>query len=118
MKRPWMPLYVADYLADTMRLSTQQHGAYFLLILNYWKDGGLPNDDQKLALISGLSMKEWAHSREVLASFFAQDWTHKRIDAELAKCAGLSEKSRASAHKRWSKHTEESNVIKLDGGKK
>lgn len=92
MSRPWMPLYVADYLADTRRLSTLEHGAYMLLIMDYWRNGGLPNDDKKLARIVGLTEAEWLDIRDNLAELFQDDWRHKRIDEELAKSEAKTER--------------------------
>jgi uncharacterized protein YdaU (DUF1376 family) len=86
MSRPWMPFYVADYLADTGHLSTTQHGAYVLLIIHYWRRGELPDDDAKLARIAKLSVKNWTEFiKPDLQPLFHDGWHHKRIDHELEK---------------------------------
>jgi uncharacterized protein YdaU (DUF1376 family) len=85
MSHPWMPLYVADYLADTGHLSTAEHGAYLLLIMHYWQNGALPDDERKLARICRLAPEEWALARETLAGLFGEGWSHKRIDVELVR---------------------------------
>ena len=96
MKRPWMPLYVGDYLGDTGHLTTAQHGAYLLLMMHYWRKGELPDDNSQLAKIAKLPLKSWLDYRPVLQAFFHDGWRHKRIDAELARMMRVSEK-RASA---------------------
>lgn len=101
MSRAWMPLYVADYLADTGHLSAAEHGGYLLLIMHYWQNGGLPTEDRRLARIARMSQSEWADSRDALADLFAEGWVHKRIDAELKAAADVSGKARAKAVKRW-----------------
>lgn len=85
MSHPWMPFYVADYLADTGHLSTLEHGAYLLLIMHYWQNGALPEDERKLARICRLPPEEWEAARETLAGLFGEGWRHKRIEAELAE---------------------------------
>ena len=96
MKRPWMPLYVGDYLGDTGHLTTAQHGAYLLLMMHYWRKGELPDDDRQLSKITKLPLRTWGDYRPVLQQFFHSGWKHKRIDAELERLMRLSEK-RASA---------------------
>ena len=85
MSRPWMPLYVADYLADTAHLNAAQSGAYLHLIMHYWQKGGLPHDDAQLAAIARMSPSEWKRARSIIAAFFQDGWTHRRIDRELAE---------------------------------
>ncbi len=101
MSQPWMPLYVGDYLADTRRLSTLEHGAYLLLIMDYWQNGSLPNDDGALARIAGLTGKEWASVRKAISPLFHDGWTHKRIDAELQRSRDKSQSARSSAAASW-----------------
>lgn len=109
----WMPLYIGDYLADTMHLTTEQHGAYLLLIMAYWKNGGpLPAKDQSLAATCRLSLDAWSMHKHTLASFFDVDsdpslWILVRAEAELEKAGNNQEKrtlrARKAAESRWSK---------------
>jgi uncharacterized protein YdaU (DUF1376 family) len=99
---PYIPLFVADYLADTSHLSTTEHGAYLLLIMNYWQRGSaLPAGDGQLCRIARLTAKEWAAVKPSIAPFFEDvdgEWRHGRIEAELAKVRSKSE-TRAKAGK-------------------
>lgn len=87
----FMPLWIADYLADTTHLSTLQHGAYLLLLMAYWRNQGpLPNDDDRLRAITRLSAQAWRKIRPMMLEFFAEDdlwWHQKRADAEIARSA-------------------------------
>lgn len=99
MKRPWMPLYVGDYLGDTGHLTTMQHGAYLLLMMHYWRKGQLPDDDRQLSKITKLPLKTWCEYRPTLQEFFQEGWKHKRIDAELAKMMRVSEQRAVAGQK-------------------
>lgn len=104
-KRPWMPLYVADYRAKTAHLNAAQHGAYLLLIMHYWSTGSLPDDDKSLARIAAMTIAEWRRSRPVVEAFFEPGWRHERVDEELAKTKKLEVfyegRARMAAKARW-----------------
>lgn len=86
-----MPLYVADYLADTSHFSAAEHGAYLLLIMHYWQTGGLPGDDDaRMARIARMTADEWAAARPVIATKFSPSWRHARIDGELEEAERLA----------------------------
>lgn len=105
----WMPLWIGDYLADTQHLTRDEHGAYLLMLMTYWRNGGpLPDDDRRLAAIVKASPKEWKALRPVMAEFFNVAngvWTQKRVDSELMDSAERSEKAASRAKKaaeaRW-----------------
>lgn len=82
---PYMQLYVADYLADTMHLTTEEHGAYLLLIFNYWQTGK-PIPVPRLARIARLSNERWTDVERSLNEFFNErdnEWVHDRIERDL-----------------------------------
>lgn len=112
----WMPLYIGDYLADTMHLTTEQHGAYLLLLMAYWRRGkALPACDKKLSAICGMSLDAWSIAQAEIKEFFDTDsdpslWVHKRVEKELSaaqsKKEKATEKARTAGEKRWEKERE------------
>lgn len=91
-----MPLYVGEYLADTTNLNTEQHGAYFLMLLAAWKRGGkLPKDDGQLTSITKLSPAKWKAHKAILLELFrleGEALVHKRVTQEREKAQAISEK--------------------------
>jgi len=91
-----MQLYVADYLGDTRHLTTEQHGAYLLLLMAMWRaDGVLPDDPAKLARITGLTAAKWRRISDDVLAFFTPcegGITQQRLAAELAIANEKSQK--------------------------
>lgn len=103
--KTWMPVYIGDYLADTMRLTTLQHGAYFLLMMEYWRQGPLPDDMDELCAIARADRKAWDKSIwPTLKRFFSTGddglLHQKRADIELAHAQSVSNKRRDAVQQR------------------
>ncbi|WP_245424799.1 YdaU family protein [Shinella zoogloeoides] len=112
--RAWMPLHIADYLADTGHLTATEHGAYLLMIMHYWQNGSLPANERVIARIAKLTVEQWEDSRDILVMLFGPGWTHKRIDAELSKADEIIEKRRSAAearHGKGKKQTQDANAM-------
>lgn len=105
MSKPdtWMPLYVGDYMADTMHLNTEQHGAYLLLLLTAWNRGGyLPGDEAQLALICRADKKSWARIRGAVMPFFDvvdHQIVQRRLLVEYEKATHNQAKQQANGRK-------------------
>lgn len=57
-----LPIFIGDYLVHTMALTGEENGAFLLLIMFYWQNGTLPNNDVKLARIARVSIRRWRRS--------------------------------------------------------
>ncbi len=101
-----MPVFIGEYLANTMQLSAEEHGAYFLLKIHYWRNGGpLENDKNSLKNASKVS---WKKCEKILVKFFELQggyWHHPHLDDELKKAAEnkdkFSDRGRKAALARW-----------------
>lgn len=106
---PAMPFWTDAYLSDTRHLTTQEHGAYLLLLFEAWRRPGcsLPDDDRLLSRLAGLGMAEWAACKPVVMAFWTFDgrsktWHQKRQKKERDYVSNKSRSQRDKAVKRWS----------------
>jgi uncharacterized protein YdaU (DUF1376 family) len=114
--RIWMPFYCADTLAETVRLTTRQFGAYVFLMIEYWLTGPLPNDDAILRQITRLERSEWKHDGQVLKACFPEGSDGKlyklRIDDLKMKALEIrrsaKERSQKANAARWSRKRDDS----------
>ena|SRR5215469_11844023 len=117
----WMPIYIGDYLADTARLDATSSGCYLHWLMDYWRNGPLPNEIPTLCTIGKLNASSNASSnapstpasiaQALLDQYFTleQDncWHQKRMDYELAawnaKKLKAKEKAKKAADAKWGK---------------
>lgn len=115
---PYMQLYIADYLADTMHLSTEEHGAYLLLMFNYWQTGK-PIPKSRLAKIARMTNDRWISVEDSLKEFFNEigsEWVHSRIERDLEMVrASIEQKSAAGKASAAKRRAKKSTGEELDG---
>lgn len=121
----WMPLHIGEYLADTTHLTRDQHGAYLLLIMTYWRRGeALPADDGQLAAAARATPAEWRKMRPIISPFFTErdgKWFQKRCEEELAKARAhvaqrsVAGKASAAVRDRQRKGNGRSTAVQRDG---
>jgi uncharacterized protein YdaU (DUF1376 family) len=108
---PWFAFNIAHYVTDTMRLTTEGHGAYLLLMLDYYATGvPCPDDDFILAALAKLPEERWKQVRKVLEPLFdvrEGRWFHRRIEREMREAmlrhsASITH-AKAGAAARWEK---------------
>jgi len=115
MKRPWMPLYVADFQMDTLGLDAAEIGVYMTLLCIAWRHGtgSVTGDmDELKNLLQRLISGFHGHSfnrivPKLLEEFFEfldGAWYQKRVVNELQMADKRSAKQSQNANKRWSEY--------------
>jgi len=107
---PALPLWTDGYLADTRHLSTVEHGAYLLLLMEAWRrpSCSLPADDKFLSRLAGVSMAEWLDMKDIILAFWklnerTQTITQKRLTKERQFLDKKRDENRVKALTRWKK---------------
>lgn len=106
-----IPLFPDAYLRDTTHLTTEEHGAYFLLLMAAWgtEDCSLPNDDKRLAALAKLPLAKWRKLAPNVLEFWSIDkgrLRQKRLLKEWQYVAETRAKRASAAKAKWSKNSD------------
>lgn len=107
------PRHLGDYARDAGYLSQSEHGAYTLLLDWYYANERPIPADLVYDIAKATTRSEKQAAEKVLRRFFLWDgkvWSHKRVEAELAKLREKSVKARDSAKVRWMRTHSERNA--------
>lgn len=89
-----MPLWVADFVGDTLDLDAKEVGAYLLILMTMWgRDGYLPDDGKKLQRVARCG-RDWPRVWGAIAHYFTVDGdriTQGRLLKEFQKVASKRE---------------------------
>src|SRR4051812_29183535 len=119
----YCPFYVGDFLRNTSDLSTEEVGAYQLLLWHAWsKDGYINGDQRRLARIARVDYSRWPEIWEVISRFWTKNgdgFFQKRMvevrQQALSKHESAIGRGRASAVARAAKRAQEEAQLQLSG---
>ena len=115
---PFFPIWVKDFLGDNRvaAMTTEEVGAYFLLLLNAWQEeppATLPNDDVLLARMARMDAGRWMGCRNLVLPCFGQTRDGRRLvqkrlkavyDEAVQKSSKRSDAGKKGAIARWQPH--------------
>lgn len=84
--RPYMKLWVADFLGDTTALDQREIGAYMLLLMAMWQGGGSLSSDPVKLKRAARGGRDWPKVWEGIRHYFVEvdgRLTNKRLAEEL-----------------------------------
>lgn len=113
-----LPLFPDAYHRDTTHLTTEEHGAYLLLLMAAWgqEDCSLPSDERRLAALVKLPLPRWRKIAPNILEFFTIDrgrLQQKRLRKEWDYVKNKSGKRKAAAEARWSAERD-ANAMQMD----
>jgi len=111
-----LTIWTDAYIGDTTHLTLQEHGAYFKLLLIAWRSPGccLPDDDKRLSIMLGVTLKVWLRLKPVIMEFWKLEdglYYQGRLTREREKVEAQSRKGAAAANKRWAHKSLKSNNV-------
>ena len=125
----YLPFYVGDYLRDTSDLSTEEHGAYLLLLFHAWPTGGrITSDQRRLARIAKVvDLDRWREIWDRIGEFWKREGDHlvqgkmgRVREWAMGKRQSASDRgkegARAKAQKRAEEEARRQAELRLNGG--
>jgi len=105
---PILPLRPAALLADTVHMSAEQLGVYCRILCSLWINGGkLPDLDDELARIGGISRAKWKKiSPQIRRLLISADGfvSQKRLTATWLEVQELRRKRALAGRARWARN--------------
>lgn len=113
-----IPLFPDAYHRDTTHLTTEEHGAYLLLLMAAWgtDDCTLPNDERRLAALAQMPVPKWRKIAPTVLEFWTIDKgriSQKRLLKEWQYVRQTKAKRADAARAKWNKSSD-ANALHMD----
>lgn len=113
-----IPIFPDAYHRDTTHLTTEEHGAYFLLLMAAWgsDDCTLPNDERRLAALAKMPVNRWRKIAPTVLEFWAYDkgrLFQKRLQKEWRYVQQTKAKRADAAKAKWAR-AGDANALHMD----
>ena len=73
MSDPWFRFFYKDFITNTLGMTAAGSGGAMYILIHFWQNRKIPNDDIGLRAIAKLSKREWDNNEWSLRLFLRED---------------------------------------------